>query len=182
MHRIIFTLLAGLALLGSASSAQAQQHVIKLNLFSPIVRTVSGFYENAFSETTSAQLGFFYTGTSIDDTKFSGFGITPEIRFYLSETTAPEGFYAAPFIRYQNFDLTDESTDSRATLNNFGGGLLIGKQWIFKERIALDAFIGPSYVSGSLKVKSEGTNEDIFETGAFDGFGVRLGLSFGVAF
>ena len=182
MHRIIFTLLAGLALLGSTSSVQAQQHVIKLNLFSPIVRTVSGFYENAFSETTSAQLGFFYTGISIDDTEFSGFGITPEVRFYLSETTAPEGFYAAPFIRYQNFDLTIEDTNARATLSNFGGGLLIGKQWIFKERIALDAFIGPSYISGSVKVESPGSDEDDFETGGLDGFGVRLGLSFGVAF
>lgn len=175
-------MLVGLAILGSTSGVQAQKSVIKLNLFSPIVSTVSGFYENAFSENTSAQLGFFYTGASIGDTKFSGFGITPEIRFYLSETSAPQGFYAAPFIRYQNFDLTEENTDSKATLSNFGGGLLIGKQWIFKERIALDAFIGPSYVSGSIEVESQGTNEDIFETGALNGFGVRLGLSFGIAF
>ena len=168
--------------MGSVGEAKAQKNVIKLNLFSPIVRTVSGFYENAFSENTSAQLGFFYTGVSIDDTKFSGFGITPEIRFYLSETSAPQGFYAAPFIRYQNFDLTEESTDAQATLSNFGGGLVIGKQWIFKERIALDAFIGPSYVSGSVKVKSSGTDEEIFETGILDGFGIRAGLSFGVTF
>lgn len=182
MNRVIFTLLVGLAFFSATSGVQAQSNVVKLNLFSPIVKTVSVFYENAFSENKSAQLGFFYTGTSIGDTKFTGFGITPEIRFYLSETVAPEGFYAAPFIRYQNFDLTEEITDSKATLSNFGGGLLIGKQWLFKERIVLDAFIGPSYVSGSIKVENSGTDEDIFETGVLDGFGVRAGLSFGIAF
>ena len=176
MNRVIFTLLVGLAFFSATSGVQAQSNVVKLNLFSPIVKTVSVFYENAFSENKSAQLGFFYTGTS------TGFGITPEIRFYLSETVAPEGFYAAPFIRYQNFDLTEEITDSKATLSNFGGGLLIGKQWLFKERIVLDAFIGPSYVSGSIKVENSGTDEDIFVTGVLDGFGVRAGLSFGIAF
>lgn len=182
MKRIIFTLFAGLALLASTNGAKAQSNVVKLNLFSPIVRTVSVFYENAFSESKSAQLGFFYTGASIGDTKFTGFGVTPEIRFYMGSTASPEGFYVAPFIRYQNFDLTEEISDSKATLSNFGGGLLVGKQWLFKERVALDAFIGPSYVSGSIKVETSGTDEGIFETGVLDGFGVRAGLSLGIAF
>ncbi len=182
MNRIIFTLLVGLALLGTTSGAKAQSNVVKLNLFSPIVKTVSVFYENAFAEDKSAQLGFFYTGTSIGDTKFTGFGITPELRFYLGSTAAPEGFFVAPFVRYQNFDLTEEITDSKATLSNIGGGLLIGKQWLFKEKIALDAFIGPSYVSGSVKVKTTGTDEGVFETGVLDGFGVRAGLAIGIAF
>lgn len=61
----------------------------------------------------------------------------------------------------------------------FGGGVVIGKQWIFKEKISLDIFIGPSYSSGNVKVES---GQDTFDTGVFDGFGIRTGLTLGFAF
>jgi hypothetical protein len=32
----------------------------------------------------------------------------------------------------------------------FGGGVVIGKQWIFKEKISLDIFIGPQYSVGDV--------------------------------
>jgi hypothetical protein len=157
----------------------AQQNAIKVNIFSPIVRTLNIQFEHALNETSSFQIGAFYSGVSIGDTKFSGFGITPEYRFYLSSTSAPQGVYLGPFLRYQNFNLKDEVTDSEATLSTFGGGVVIGKQWIFKEKVVLDIFIGPAYNSGSLEVKS-GT--DAFDTGSANGFGVRTGLSLGFAF
>ncbi|KXK23013.1 MAG: hypothetical protein UZ12_BCD005002885 [Bacteroidetes bacterium OLB12] len=136
-------------------------------------------YERKVSATGSFQLGAFYTGFTSGDTEFKGFGITPEYRFYLSETEAPVGVYVAPFVRYMDFDLTDEATTSDGTLSMFGGGLVIGKQWIFKEKISLDAFVGPQYATGDVKVKS-GT--DSFDTDVFDGFGIRAGLTFGFAF
>ncbi len=172
-----------------ANDAKAQSNVFKVNIFSPIVSTASVFYERAISDDKSVQLGFFYTGFKVTDTKFSGFGITPELRFYLSESNAPEGFYVAPFARYQNFTLTNEfedfsggggTTKSEATLSTIGGGVIAGKHWIFKERISLDAFLGPQLNSGSVEVKSG--DESSFSTGAFSGFGIRTGLTFGVAF
>lgn len=169
-------------LFATVSLAFAQkENVIKINIFSPIVKTFNIQYEHKVSATGSVQLGFFYTGYSISDTKFSGFGITPEYRFYLSETEAPQGVYLAPFMRYQNFTLTDSPTASEATLSTFGGGVIIGKQWLFKEKIALDIFIGPSYSSGSVSQKT-GNSTTTFSTGAFDGFGIRTGLCLGFAF
>ncbi|MDN5203096.1 DUF3575 domain-containing protein [Fulvivirgaceae bacterium BMA10] len=179
MKKTIFATTLILAVIGSISTAQAQNNVVKINILSPIVRTISVFYENAIQEDKSFQLGFFYTGASVTDTKFRGFGITPEFRFYLSETSAPEGVYVAPFLKYQNFDLTEEITDSKATLSTFGGGVVIGKQWLFKEKITLDAFLGPNFNSGDVKVESGNAS---FSTGAFEGFGLRLGLTFGLAF
>ncbi len=167
-----------LFVLACGSSLQAQ--VAKLNILSPVFRTINVSYEQVLSENGSLQLGFFYTGIKLDDTKFSGFGITPEYRFYLSETAAPEGVYAAPFVRYQNFDLSVEGSDSKATMTLFGGGLVLGKQWIFKEKVALDIFLGPSYSSGNVKVKSG--SEGDFDVGAFDGFSVRGGINFGYRF
>lgn len=128
------------------------------------------------------QLGFFYTTIKISETKFSGFGITPEYRFYLSESKdVLNGFYVAPFLRYQNFKLEDEFTNDEATLTTFGGGVLAGHQWIFKERFSLDTFIGPSYLGGSVDVEGD-AEEDDFSTGALNGFGVRVGVTFGIAF
>jgi len=159
--------------------SQAQENAVKLNIFSPIVKTFNIAYERKVNATSSFQLGFFYSGYKAGDTKFSGFGITPEYRFYLSETEAPQGVYVAPFVRYQSFKLEDEPSSSKADFSAFGGGVIVGKHWIFKERISLDIFIGPSYSSGSVKGSSNGST---FDTDAFDGFGIRTGLTLGVAF
>lgn len=162
-----------------AFKGQAQENVVKLNIFSPIVKTFNISYERKLKATSSFQLGFFYSGYSAGDTKYSGFGITPEYRFYLSETEAPQGVYVAPFLRYQSFKLEDEPSSSKADFSAIGGGVIIGKHWIFKERISLDIFIGPAYYSGDVKGSSSGS---MYDTDAFDGFTVRGGLTLGVAF
>ncbi len=147
-----------------------------------MVSTLNLSYENAFSEDKSFQIGFFYTGVKIIDTRFSGFGITPEIRFYLGDDAAPQGFYAAPFLRYQSFKLTEPNTTGSATLSTFGLGVTVGKQWIFKEKFSLDLFIGPSYSFGDIKIDN-GANSESYSTGALgSGFGIRTGLTFGLAF
>ena len=160
-------------------SINAQDNAIKINILSPIFKTLNVSYEHKVSETAGLQIGFFYTGASTDDTSFKGIGITPEYRFYLSDTEAIEGVYIAPFVRYQNFTLTNDNTNDEGTLSTFGGGLVLGRQWVFKEKITLDTFIGPQYLSGSVDVKS-GTNS--FDVSVFDGFGLRAGLTFGFAF
>ncbi|TXK21364.1 DUF3575 domain-containing protein [Pontibacter qinzhouensis] len=181
----VFLILFAIAAIASGT-AQAQTNVFKVNVFSPIVRTGSVFYERSISEDKSAQLGLFYTGFSIEGTSFKGFGVTPEFRKYLSKSKeAPEGFYLAPFLRYQSFKLTAdkvemEGTEGKATYNTFGGGLLIGNQWVLGDRFVIDAFFGPSYNKGNIKVTS-GTEDD-FDTGAFGGFGIRTGLAFGIKF
>lgn len=164
-----------------AANAQVRDNVVKLNIFSPIVKTFNIAYERTLNADNSIQLGVAITGTEIGDTKFSGVQITPEYRFYLSESEAPDGFYAAPFIRYSNLTLKDDVSDSEAELSGFGGGLILGRHWLLgdSDRVSLDVFLGPSYSSGSVEVKS-GT--DTFDTGAFDGFGIRFGVTFGIAF
>lgn len=169
-----------LCLMLAVSAAYAQQNVIKINILAPIVKTFNVQYERALNDQSSLQLGFFYTGYSTGDSKFSGFGITPEYRFYLSETAAPQGVYIAPFVRYQSFTIEDDVADAEADFTAFGGGVILGKQWIFKEKVALDIFLGPAYYSGNVDVKSG--NEDDLETGAFDGFGLRAGVCFGFRF
>ena len=184
MKKVILLLFTCIAL--ASSTAQAQSSVIKVNLLSPIVRTGSVFYERSIAADKSLQLGGFYTGFSVEETKFKGYGITPEFRKYFSTgKEAPEGFYVAPFARFQSFKLELDSEEAstpegKATFNTIGGGVLVGRQWVFSNRIVLDAFLGPSYNTGNVKVTS-GDAED-FETGAFSGFGIRTGLALGIKF
>ncbi len=173
----LLVVIAGLVI--SCSIFAQKKNAIKVNIFSPIVRTGSFFYERALSDGASAQLGFFYTGYKVSDTKFSGYGITPEFRFYPSRNEDMKGFYLAPFLRYQSFSLSDE-LNNEATFSSFGGGVLIGGQFLFGNIVTLDIFIGPAYNSGSTKVKSG--SADTFSLGSFDGFGVRPGVTVGIAF
>jgi hypothetical protein len=182
-----------MGLLLAAGSASAQDNVIKVNILSPIVKTGSFFFEHKLSSSSSLELGGLFTSWNIGDTDITGFAITPEYRFYLSSSKeAMEGFYVGPFVRYQNLTLKTTydsfnnngnpvSQTDEASLNTFGGGVVVGHQWIFKQRFSLDTFLGPSYNGGSITAKS-GNDTDTFDAGAFQGFGIRTGITFGIAF
>ena len=180
MKKIVCILTTAL-LISGALKAQIgnKENNIKVNLFSPLVKSGSIFYERKLSKNTTGQLGVFYTGYSEEGLKLRGLGITPEFRYYASENKgAMSGFYVAPFLRYQNFELTDGA--NKGTLSAFGGGLLIGNQWVFKGGLNLDLFIGPSYTSGKVKV-TNGTDSFDLPFGV-NGFGIRSGLTLGIAF
>ena len=162
------------------SEPDLKSGVFKLNVFSPIISTVSAFFEKPLSPTSSAQLGFYYTGASIGDISLRGFGITPEYRFYLSKShDAPDGAYLAPYVRYQNLTFSDKTDNTAGVqLNTIGGGLLIGRQWLLgrQDNVALDLFLGPSYGVTSATIKGESTIPS-----AISGFGIRFGLALGLA-
>jgi hypothetical protein len=168
-----------LILMSLVSYGQEKSNNLKINILSPIASTLNLQYEHVIKKDQSFQLGFFYTGYSNSGTKISGFGITPEYRFYLSDDAAPKGVYVAPFLRYQNYDLTDDLND-KGTLSTFGGGLILGRQWVFKDKISLDLFIGPQYNSGSVSASSGSSGN--FSVGSVNGFGVRAGVCFGILF
>lgn len=84
--------------------------------------------------------------------------VTTEYRYYLSETYAPQGVYLAPFLRYYQID----------DFSILGGGLIIGKQVLFKDKVTIDYFLGPS-ING---YNFDGENDAYF--------GVRAGITIGL--
>lgn len=190
---------AGLVLVGS-TGVRAQDNALKLDIFQPIINTLSVSFEHKLSETSSFQLnlaGTFgyqedgdYFFTNYDERKTSGFSISPEYRFYLSEKyPALQGFYVAPFIRYQYLNQTGIYTTfrgagqkSEASLNAFGLGALVGRHWIFKQRFSLDLFLGPAYtlttVSSDEPKVSKGDFVGYINNNNYD---IRGGLTFGIA-
>lgn len=179
IYKSLTLIIASLCIIMSVNAQDVKQNIIKANLFSPLVRTGSFFYERVLNEDMSLQLGFFYSGASISDAKFRGFGITPEFRYYLSESKpAPSGIFVAPYLRYQSFDISSEIDNGTATFSAMGGGLLVGAQRLLKNAISIEAFIGPSYSNVNVKL-TEGSDD--FDLGFFDGFGVRFGFTVGIA-
>ena len=186
-----------------AGAAHAQTNVVKLDIFQPIVSTIALSFEHKLSEASSFQLGVAGTfGFKEDYSSFnnnngrstSGFAITPEYRFYLSEKhPAMEGFYVAPFLRFQYLSQTgttngyNQNTPKpyEASLTAFGLGATVGRHWIFKQRFSLDLFVGPGYTFTSISSDQSGY---VPEKGSFLGYfnnnnyDFRGGVTFGIAF
>jgi hypothetical protein len=189
MKKLLFS---AALLVGASTAASAQTSALKVNIFSPIFKTGSFFFEHQVSEHRSLQLGGLFTAWGSGSTSITGFALTPEYRFYLSDNKpALEGFYFAPFLRYQSLTLKTKyeyvsidgggTLESKASLNTYGGGVLAGYQCLFKKRFTLDAFMGPAYNGGEVKLTS-GDASQTFNPGPFAGFGLRSGVTFGVAF
>ena len=163
----------------STSLLAQKMNVVKTDLFSPILRTGTLKYERAFTEDIAVQLGFFYTGFHPFDseTTVRGYGITPEFRFYLSTTPAPNGTYLAPNVRYYSFTLADPYVTGEGTLSNISLAINLGKQVLLKDIVVIDAWVGPSY---NFRTISSSEYDVGFNEG--NGFGIRLGLAIGIAF
>jgi hypothetical protein len=180
MKKLLVSLIA-IACIASTLQAQTKLNTIKTDLFSPILRTYVLKYERALTNDISAQLGFFYSTFHPFDaeTTLSGFGITPEFRFYLSDTPAPNGTYLAPNFRYMQLTAEDPNVSGEATLTNFSLAINIGKQVVLKDVIAIDAWVGPSYNFRSVEETVSGVDVGIPD---INGFGLRIGLAIGLVF
>jgi len=160
----------------SVTTTATEKNVFKINSLSLLLGTGSIFYERKFSDLISGQLGVAYMGVKISDTKFRGYILTPEVRIH-PKKNAIDGFYIAPYMRYQNYSLSSGS--DKGTLSSVGGGLLVGRQWIKKSGFTMDLFFGGHYSTSSIKSDSETSS---FKTDFITGFGVRVGFALGFAF
>ena len=179
MKKISLILLLSCMAFGSTFA----QSAIKLNPLSLFAATVNVAYETKLSDMQTGQLGLFYSGVSVGDVSYSGIGITPEYRFYLGNGEALDGLYAGPFVRYQNLSLKadDGVNEGKASLTSFGGGLVLGRQWMFNDVFTLDIFLGPKYSSTSLDVESDSEEFDNLSGFFSSGLGVRFGVTVGLA-
>jgi hypothetical protein len=173
------------ALVASFVGVKAQdgyKNAVKLNPLSLIFATGNVAYERAINEKTSVQLGVFYSAAGISDLKYTGFGITPEVRFYIAgHKEALNGVYVAPYARYQNFTIKNKESNDEVSFSSIGGGAVLGWEKSWASGFVLDLFVGPGYNSGNVKVKS-GNEDNVDINGAFDGFGIRTGITLGFAF
>ncbi len=181
---LLLSLMLCLGLFGVNTVSAQKQNAIKLNPLALAFSNVSVSYERFFSEKASFQIqGGYWLGGTIGDAKFSGFSTTPEVRFYVSDTESPKGFYLAPFGRYESWSVVDKTdANDKASISRIGGGAVAGYQFLFGKTVTMDIFTGPRYYSTSYKYDGT-TSADDLNTGQLGaGFGLRFGATLGVAF
>ena len=86
---------------GILAALKPVMNAVKIDVFSWFAGVGVLKYERVFSENLSAQLGFFYAWDfpiyDSDDYNATGFAITPEFRYYLSnKNPAPRGYLPGP--------------------------------------------------------------------------------------
>jgi len=95
--------------------------------------------------------------------------VTADIRFYLGKKEGMRGLFTGLYGRYAVFDADNvdfnyvskpEKVYSVPLVNNFtgvGGGIIIGRQWLIKNRITIEYITGIQYgkISGSLISKKD---------------------------
>jgi hypothetical protein len=200
-------LLFSLCLLAFLETFSQARTLVKINPLSLFLFTANVQGERALNDRFSAQLGVFVGQTTInvdengaDKIRYGSFGITPELRYHATFATkdCPEGLYFAPYFRFRSIrqsyegeifdpDLVAQSGNIVFRRNSFGGGVLLGYEFITQKRFVLDAFIGPQFSrTKSMAAVSclECDGDETFKTSGFDftGIEVRAGLALGYAF
>ena len=174
-----------IALFFMAIAAQAQdtkRNALKINPLSLLAVTGNVSYERALSNSHSIQIGGFYSGAGIDNFKYQGYGIIPEVRFYFGkQKQALNGGYVAPFGRYQNFSITNKSLLNKADFTTIGGGAVVGYQRAWESGFVLNIFAGPSFSKLTFENNNKIIDDFDIQKG-MDGFGLRSGLTIGFTF
>lgn len=176
-----FIVLAALCLSSFAQDENyvaPEKNVLKVNTLALIIGTGSVFYERGISDLLAGQMGVGYLNYGVDETRFKGLTLTPELKFYI-RNNAIDGFYMAPYLRYFKYGYESEEDSDEGSFSAFGGGVAFGRQWIMKKGFVMDLFFGGHYTDGSINIISGEEPEDITK---FEGFKTRVGFSIGFAF
>jgi hypothetical protein len=179
MHGLL--LVGLLAVTFSVEAQRDKRFGLKMNLISTAaVKTFNLIPEYAINQRFSAQIGFYRTNNfTYKEHKFSGMAITPEVRVHLLPHYL-KGLYAAPFFRYRKLTWEIPSKNAGADFISIGGGVSVGYQFLIKNLVMLDFFVGPAFSSHDIKVKT-GVVDD-FKLPITTSVGARAGIGVGFAF
>ncbi|MES2389184.1 MAG: DUF3575 domain-containing protein [Bacteroidota bacterium] len=165
-------------------------NIVKFNLLTPAFGEIEGSYERVLSKHVTFQITAFYNIMERKNNKFDGYGVMPEIRYYLfNYTEAPVGLYIAPVFLYQKMSMSGDfnNTDanpgkhqSQGELNTTGGGAFIGYQTLIANKLSLGIYGGPVYNQKDFKL-NKGYESDLHPE-YFTDWKIRGGITAGWAF
>jgi len=177
-----------------------KRNIIKTSLTSFLISTVHLNYERVINQKVTFQIGAYYTflssngvfdnnnnSNNSDEGKLRGFGITPEIRFY-PNGVAPMGFFVAFSPRFQYYVETGTGYNnggfgsSEVRTAALGTAVIVGRQWLIGDSIALDLYLGPSVNGIISRVETNNQNNYFISQPYASRVGFRFGFSVGFAF
>lgn len=93
-----------------------------------------------------------YANFKYEEFDFKGISFMPALRYYiLKKRVPPAGLYAEPFLIYSDYKVYDNNQMIGAHIDQLGGGLHGGYQWVIADKITIDCFLGGVYVETSVK-------------------------------
>ncbi|MGB0525880.1 MAG: DUF3575 domain-containing protein [Flammeovirgaceae bacterium] len=157
----------------------AQDHIVKLNITSPLVSTITVAYSHPIlDEKTSVQGTVSITyGYETEGQNITGWAIGADYRKYLWMIGKQNGIYCSPFLRYQRLTLQQITGTIQRNASILTAGAVLGRQWVFSNRFVLDGFIGPSLNTASLKPSAESLKMERLR-----GLRIRAGFAVGLLF
>jgi len=187
--------------LGEPSRNASEGWTAKLNPLSVLMLTLNGAVEYALGDNMSVQGGAFLGGVpqavSPSNNTLRWWGLTGEWRFY-PQGRGMDGYYLAPYLRYRRvrsrfngaaYDpdvQANRTAEIKERINDFGGGALLGRQWVFESAVSLDLFAGPMFTRASnrpsITCESCDGDEQMVESVVpveLGGLGIRAGLTLG---
>jgi hypothetical protein len=187
---VLFMIFISLQAFGQVVSKSFEEPtpILKFNILSPIVGTLSFQYEKPIDSHSSNQYGFYIFTGDIAGAYIPaiGFGVTYDYRYYLLYENQRD-FYIQPFVRCQTFftklgvnnnNVSSYSVPGGTNLIVLNGGFVLGKQWILFKRLVFDAFAGPMYSVGDSKNAIPVQDIKPF----YSGFWYRAGITAGYKF
>lgn len=181
------------AILLSAGMVKAQTIAVKTNLLAPIVmRTATLQLEGAVADRASLQFGLMYqfkktTGDlNTGRQEYDALGVMGEFRYYMSNDVM-RGFYLGPYLMFNSKVYTYERQNGTSFIketpvNLYGGGALLGYQFLFGNRFSLDLHGGAGYLQASREDIETENGASVPAADLKDGFQPTFGVSLGLAF
>ncbi len=177
--------------MGLMLTAYTQNNVVKWNVASLFAANVSLNYERVVYKNWTINLHTSYLfqrklpmfiteriwknddgqqRITVGQPKFSGFGLTPEVRYYFtgkSDRPAPSGMYAALYLRIRSYsgkmavnykDTGGFDTDLEGEVRYYAlrPGFQWGYQWLINRRFSIDGFFGANYGAGGIRATVRG--------------------------
>lgn len=197
MH--VISKLFGILLIFQTLTGFAQsKNAIKLDIHSPIARTVSLSYERALNEKYTLGISALYTDQSMafSSSYLSRIAVTPEFRYYMGNATSLNGFYLSTFLRYQYLEaiqlnyLYDGFTNSYyeyyeiSNLHTGGLGMALGFHKVFDKHISIDGHLGTIWNTGDQRISQDTPwiQEPNYIFRPYVGYFIKSCLSVGFAF
>ncbi len=187
MKKTIKLLLLVIVITSTSSTLLCQDNIVSIGVPGLVIGNVNLGYERVVSEKTSLalHLGILiprevpaYISDEFDDggelldefdNKLGGMSAALEYRLYTGDKGAPRGFYAAPFVRMNNYSFTigteydQTSAELKARLFSIGAGVQLGAQWLIDDKVSLDLYflgLGVNNHTFSFELASNDPNAD----------------------
>ena len=174
-----------------------QNIAIKVNLLSITNNFINIQLEQGINNKSAFNLIYVLGYKNNDGSGSQGYSIGLEYRYYKTGSPTNGGFYIAPFLRYRDFSFIETHEKTNAGIKtiqripipytNYSVGFVFGRQWVFlKNKILVDAFVGPEYNTKSTKNNPAATTNlintkdlyDIFMVGTSIRWGATIGYKF----